>query len=240
MDMKEIMTEYKQQQEIASRDPMNYAKTFAGIAAAANAAKARMVELKDEYAKSLLNGAVCVIVTGTNGYPDQFAKIAEADFNAIVLDAQELYKRITAQVEPNIGPSREFGAHHAGVLISALRDIGSEMQLREMPAPKHQVLPAVLKDREEVEDYVSTAIRSSSGDDLNKLYLSNQAVNKTLAKEITNPTIPILIVHAIKEEGEAISKMFARPTHTLNINKEPDAKSVETSFVDIKKKLHKH
>ena len=235
MSMHQIVQEVKALREVAARDPVNFGPTGPAIAAAARQAKDRIAELTKEYGELVKEGAVAIFLLTDD--PREFASIAKEDFGTINLDSQELYRRIAAYIVPGLGPHHEFGAHQAGQMVAALRELGEELGMNSMPAPKHTILPVVVKDEKEVTDYIRSVIRASMGDELNLNFLERKLVAQTLEAGFTNPAVPVLIIGAEEGEIEALSKLFKVPSSTVKVTGPVNKDVVTKKFTEIKNKL---
>lgn len=233
--MHQIVQEVKGLREVASRDPVNFGPTGPAIAVAARQAKDRIAELTKEYGELVKEGAVAIFLLTED--PTEFAAIAQDDFGTVNLDSQELYRRIAAYIAPGIGPHHEFGAHQAGQMVAALRELGEELGMNSMPAPKHKILPVVVNNEKEVTEYIRGVIRESMGDELNLSFLERKLVAQALDAGFSNPAVPVLVIGAEEGEVEALSKLFKVPTSTIKVTGPVNKDVVTKHFTAVKNKL---
>ena len=233
--MAQIISELATLEVIANRDPINYGASAPGIVAAARQAQDKIVELKTQYGNILKQNAVPIFLLGEG--QNKFSDIARDLFDAIVVDASEVYNSIADYIDLGMSDRREFGLHQCSQLISALREVGIDLGLRDIPCPKHKVLPVILKNVQEISDYIRATIKESMGESVNVTHLEQKIVKQALDAKYSNPSVPVLICGARQDEIDGLSKIFDRTAETLTLTGTVDKEVVTKHFTDIKNKL---
>ena len=223
---------------VANRDPAEYGKTGPAIAMAAAAAKTELVELERQYGNEILTHCVPVFIMGPLDKQTRFANIARAEFSAMIVNARQLYSDLAGPIGMSIGASREFGVEQASLLIKGLRDAGVDLKLRNLPAPKHELLPVVCKDTNAVTDYIKLAIRKADEDGLNRLVIARDAAQQALARKQINHLFPVIVL-GVEDMGEytGLKAVFGRVTEPVLITEEPTKETVAKTLTALKKQL---
>lgn len=145
-------------------------------------------------------GAIFVLGPGA----DTFAKLAEAQGPALVLDAAEMYRKVAEHWYPTVRVDKVFAIDCVMSMLGGMTQLLAPLGIREIARPdfgKHfgrQVL-----DLDDATAVTRDILRETVGDDLNGLYLNNRLVEEAVKAEWDLKVVPVVIVNATKTELEA-------------------------------------
>lgn len=203
-------------------------------------AKEQLDALTKEYRERILAGSVAIFVEGDAAKAAQFVEIGEAEANTITLDAGALYKKLAAVVEPALGTSREFTTHALSLLTVTIKNLKSDMGYREpVNARMHDIVH--LRDHEELVQYIRTLVREADGDNMNRLFMENELVQKALQIRYMSNTVPVVVLNATSEEGANLVSAFGKGTFVVPVGEgdEVNSEFVIKAFKQVQKRLKK-
>lgn len=230
--LSEILEQIEQNQKLADTDPESTpGLSRAGFAVAIREAKDLLVDLKKEYKDQLLDRARDVFVFGDKAKISEFGKLAEAE-GAVVVDADELYRRLSGPCDASLGAEREFGPSQVSLLISGLKGVSVDLDILNMNAPK---LPGLVKveDAAATTAHVRSMVRAAVGDDLNKLYLAADVTKKALEVKFKASGLVVVVLNATgPEDAREIATLFGHhlPSVNLTSDVEIDVTIVHRAF----------
>jgi hypothetical protein len=225
-----LCQEIVQLKGIMSRDLENWdPKTRGGQEILKRESQDKLEKLGLEYAEYLKRSAVSVVLTGAPEDVQEFVTIArqESAEAPVVLDAQELYRRLAEEASPGIGPSRYFGVSAVGLVIQGLAAIGKDLGISYVDAPVF-TYDVLVPDEAAVINVIRDGIRATTGNDLQRLYLRLKTYEQALAIGYSTSLIPVFITGGHSSEQETLLKLFGAG---LQVAVKPESKEGEEAHV---------
>ena len=231
-----LMKEYQETKRIDTEDiSMVSFKVRPGREAAKRTAEQRLESLASRYTELLRKAAFGIFVTGPGSI--EFAKIANGEGESLTVDAEALYQRFAAAIEPTIGFTHQFGTQQLLVLLQQLREIGTELNLRDVDVPRgieSQIVPTTRALVTFLKKFVE-----NTNPTLNVLYMEKQAFDSAVFNESTGVVVPVVVLNAQPEEVERLGRQFlsgrfVRVDTTID---QPSKELVIATFTTIQKTL---
>lgn len=182
----------------------------AGWASTIENSKTKLKELERQYSQQVARNSAAVLLLGPADKAQQLADLIKSKGEGFVVDASALYRRLAQHIMPTMrddGRSVEWGITQTSRLIGALREIGPELGLTELPMPDRVEQPSVATF-DDVLRHVKHVIRSSSGESLNKLYIEKELVKQALAIRYTGAVVQVIVLGASEDEAYDLGRMF--------------------------------
>ena len=164
-------------------------------------AAANLEGYRTAYGKALQKSLFVIAVVGEG--TDAFSKIAVEEADCLVIDGDEMLKRIIDRIEPSMGSSREFGVSQYSSLIQELRSIGMELEVESMPSPKWSE-PMAVGNRGGLLQHVRQMVESGVGLDLQTLYIQKQILAVALKSGSDRNTIPVVVTGLPRQSATAL------------------------------------
>lgn len=205
-------------------------------------AKEELTVLKAEYRNKLLAQSLAIfVVGGTDEQKAAFASIAKKEADVLVLNADDLYKRLAQPIDAALGTQRTFTATYVPMLLRGMKEVGDELAIREIAAPKFSSETPILEDSGAVVELVREVVRDSSGDDLNRLYLADKLTDQALAVRYKGSVVPVIVLGAGPDEVLGLTPLFAHvgalvSLDGVNVDKELVLASFEQALKQVKTK----
>lgn len=174
---------------------------------------------------------------GSLGQLGRFTNLAYEAVGALQVDASELYMRLADRVEAALGESRVFSAAMVPILMSAIKEIGDELGIREIAALKLDASP-ILPTYRDTLCHVRQVVRDAVGDDLARLYLSREIAKVALEEKVDEKVIPIEVVGASQSEIAGLAGLFGAGFHQVVLgDQEVTLDHVKDVFKEAVKKM---
>jgi hypothetical protein len=168
----------------------------------------QLAKLKEQYTRKVRSNTLGVFVFGGQPRVEAFCKIADEEAGVMQVNGNDLYRRLAARIEPNMGASREFGPTQLQGLIEGLRDINQEMGVRTMRMPNLQAINAP-KDVQELTTYIRKLVQGVVGDDLLRMYVDQKINQMAIDTEFSGNILPVAVAGIEKEEAVALASLFS-------------------------------
>jgi hypothetical protein len=188
--------------------------------AAIRNAKDELKAVQSEYRGTLLRNAVAILVNGDKVKAAQFVALAKEE-GGIVVDANALYERLAGPIEQTFSDIRTWGIHQSHMLHKLLQEVMADLSLNELPMPARSQ-DTVLPTHGDVVEHVRKLIVEGVGNELNALYIEQEAARQAFAIRYTGVTAPILLVNASAEEASALAKGFGKGELAVTINSDDE------------------
>jgi hypothetical protein len=203
-------------------------------------AKDELKKLRQEYKNTLLSNGVAIFLAGDSVKAGEFAKLIHESGEGLVADAEALYRRLAAAVEPTFGETHQWGVGQTHKLHVALQEIMSEVGLVEIPMPNVTKNP-ILRTREAIVAHIREIMRESCGDALNSLYMAEQALKAALEIRYMGVLAPVAIMNAKDDEVAGLAITFAKGYATVTLTEEDkiNKEFLTKSFTEVNKKIRK-
>lgn len=204
-------------------------------------AKARLAELTGQYRGLLLRNGVAIFLNGDPDKAQQFAALVRSEGEGLVADANALYTRLAKDVEPTLAEAtvRQWGTTQTHRLHLALQEVMHELKLTaiDMPARDQPMVPTF----NDVVDNIRRLIRNSNGDEMNRLYVEEQAAKDALAIRYMGSLAPTLILNASDDEKNVLGSGFAKGMATVTVSSEDniDKEFLIKTFKQVNKSIRK-
>jgi hypothetical protein len=186
-------------------------KSRPGMMMAVRAACERLPVLLEELQKTVIpNRLAAVYASGDETVISRVAEFIKKN-GGIVLDANEIYRKIGSSVELTYGSNRTFSTHQHQIMNQGIREIALNLDYRELPCPPYR--ETICPDMKSTISYIRSCIRGSIGDSFSKKFLVKSLNEAILKSEIDIPRIPILVVDVQSAEEKAnLSPLFTTNT----------------------------
>lgn len=236
MSLQTIINAYNQAAKLAARDPAEYSFTVRpGIEIAVRTAQEQMKTLAAQYATQFNESTVGIFLDGETDKVNEVVALFKQ--NAVVADAQGLYSRIAAEVEPGMGASRMFTHNQASRALSTIREIGMEldiMSLKLIDFGPAQALPTTA----DVVAHIRAGIRNAVGDDLNRVYLAAAIARDALKLQYVGVTPVVLVINAQPYELAGLEALFGKGAAPYVVaGSKIDEEYVSKMLKEVNKKL---
>jgi len=195
-------------------------------------------DLRSSYGEALRKATFGISVTGPGA--EEFVKRATEEAEVLVVDSNALYQRIADRVAPTVGGSGEFGVSQYSVVIQELRNVGGELNVTSMPAPKWAE-PVNVGGYKDLVAHVANMVSSSVGLDLVALYMTRQVLDKALKAKVNRNTVPVVVTGLTEgREPEFLTKTFQKGRNVVvrtTSKEEVTTEYVLEVFNNVKKQL---
>ena len=206
--------------ELANMDldlkPIN---TRAGFSIAKADAVEELKKLEKQYAATLKENGVALILTGSKA--QAFADAAKELEGVVVLDAAKVYEELAQSVEPsmqvNSGPM-VFDTPQFLHLISALTELGGKLDINSMMRPRFE--NAVCETHADVVVLIRRLVEATCGTELSALSLRRDLFDQALASGFID-MVPILILNGSNTE-ELTQNLLQTPSRAMTLEVEDD------------------
>ena len=213
--MRELKTIYKDIRDTEklslTKDTDIPYKSRPGMMMAVRAACERLPVLLEELQKTVIPNRLSAVYA--SGDETTISRVAEfiKKQGGIVLDANEIYRKIASNIELTYGNNRTFSTHQHQIMGQGIREIALNLDYRELPSPPYR--ETICPDMKATISHVRSSIRGSIGDDFSKKYLVKALNEAILKSELDIPLIPILVVDVQSAEEKAnLSPLFTTNT----------------------------
>jgi hypothetical protein len=192
-ELDKLVGEILETEKMANVDPESFDwRARPSITNTKREAQARLADLKKKYEKAIVGSTVSIFALGDKADEFAAAAVEESKTPIIVLDADEFYKKISTRVEATLGARREFGTTQMVLIVRGLTDMAEELGIGSFDSPKF-VPSGVLPDSAAVLGHVRTVVRTTLGDEFNRIYLMKEIIQRALASRYTNSVLPVII-----------------------------------------------
>ena len=234
--LKELLEKVVEAEKLASIDLEAWPrKTLASITNTVYEAKQNLATFKKRYFDRISGLTVGIYILGKGD--EEFAKIAEAEGGTLTAHADALYARMADVVMPVIPDNKTFTITAFSKLVQALTDIGHELEVKSFDMLKYT--QAQVADRSSLIAHIRNTIRTTLGDDLNRLYLAREINTAALKAGFKSSVQPVVIIgledaDEIKGLEGAVGRFGAKFfTDTGSVGK----KEVLDVFASVKERL---
>jgi hypothetical protein len=198
----------------------------------------RIALTKRRFSEEIKGHAFAVFLIGDADKQVKFADIAEDEGDTLTIDSQALYTRITTDLYPTMGNSKEFTSHQISFIMQTLAKVCTELNVVGYP-PLKNLVTTYATTFEGAAGLVKDLIRRSMGDELNKLYIEHLTTQKAIAERYTNSVVPVVLLNATQDEIPFIAPTLFNGTYlTISVDEQgSDKNAVIKTFNTIKKVL---
>ena len=213
-----VETEAVCNQDLTGWDP----STKMGMETRKRQAKNDLDVLKNAYKNELINSAIKVFVTGDTVKAKRFVESLDGG-SVVVVAGDGVYRKMAKNVEKTLDDrSRHFNTSQLVHLIDELHDFARDFELRDIPLPKMDGndINTQAPTLEDVVDLVRKAIRATANDDINRIYLEREVLNKAVAVKAAGNVVPVIIHSLTQDEIGGLSQnlFFGRPNLVLDLS----------------------
>lgn len=237
-EVKKLLTELEDAEKIANTDLADvHPNVHAAWGARISQAKADVERLSAMYRRAAMEGGLAMFVSGDAAKCAEFAAIAAEEYETVVVDAAELYRRMAMSIEPLLAAGgRQMMPQHVALVIDRLRDVAEEYDMEIHP--QVESLP-IVADVDATTDYIRDLVRKCAGDSLNIASLSRQVAKGARDSRYMGGTLPVVVVGATEAEVPGIGSVFGRVGATLTLREDSkvDKNTVLQHFNAVKNKL---
>lgn len=201
-------------------------------------AQASLPALKQEYQDGLVKAAFGIALKGPG--VEDFLRIAKEEADVLVIDGAAMYRRIADRIEPSLGTDRVFGVSQFSALIQELRNIGSELNIDAMAAPRWEQ-PATVNGDQGLLSHVRAVVESALDTTLLAAYVRSQIAEAGIAAEADKTTVPVLITGVPESSAVPLLKNVFQEGRSLLVSTPTDTNKefVLETFTKVKKQLKK-
>jgi hypothetical protein len=214
-EVKEIVKEIRETEKTAKlrAEDLPY-QSRGGMGIAIRTAQDKLPLLLEELKTTIIpSKLVAVFATGPDAITNKVADFLEAN-GGITLDANEMYRAIAKAIEPTYGSSREFNSSQFSVMIREIREIASDLEYDELPAPQFDSSASVIcRDEYGTTMHVRMLIRKTIGDEFGRKFFAKKLTEKVIKGAVDGRQIPILVLDThTAEEKSALTVLFSSAT----------------------------
>lgn len=216
------------------------AATRGGWSTRVREAQDRLKDLRVEYRNALLKNGVAIFLEGDAAKVGEFVQLVVDGNEGLVVDANTLYDRLAREVEVSLSDQRNWGVTQTYRLHQALQAVMFELGLSEMPMPSRDSMPIVPTYADTVA-HVKSIVKGAVDNQLNRLYIINEALNAAIKIRYIGVMAPVLITNATAEEARELSQEFGKGTATVKVTAEDEVNKdfLSKTFRDVNKKIRK-
>jgi hypothetical protein len=212
-ELKDIIKDIRETEKLACTKEADVPyKNRPGMGIAIRTACERLPTLIEELkATAIPSRLSAVYATGDAAVIAEAAAFLEKN-GGIVINANEIYNKICADIEPTYDRSRSFNTTQHNIMLRGIREIAQALEYDNLPAPPYK--ETLCKNDLETLAHIRKVIRSSIGDEFSKKYLTKALVNAILKLGVDVPRIPILVLDVQSPE----EKVNLNTLFTTNID----------------------
>lgn len=235
--IKDIIQKIREQQELTKKeivpDPRTYNTQLGNIKRAQENLDMLFMELRDEVRKNM----VLILASGKNA--EDFAKIAEAEFSCISMDAEGVFKQIAGYVSDDfIG--KVASPSIIDIAMGAMSDLSHEIGILGYNYPQFKTNPDArqLNTRKDLEELIMQVFNREIGAELVALKAVHDATRKIMDTDFEGKKVPLVLFSQNKELMEKIaqdSKALTSRVFLVNNTKKPTSESVENKLIELSK-----
>jgi hypothetical protein len=208
-ELKEIFKDIKETEKLAcvKMEDVPY-KSRGGMGIAIRSACEKLPVLLEELKTTAIPSRLsAVFASGDEATVSKVADFMRKN-GGIVLDGNELYRKLVNAIEPTYDKTRVFSTTQHSLMLQGIRDIAQGLDFDDLPAPTYK--ETICKNSKETLEHVRKVIRSSISDSFSKKYLVKDLVELLLKSGIDAPRIPILVVDVQSQDEKAnLSTLFS-------------------------------
>jgi hypothetical protein len=201
-ELKDIFKDIRETEKLAvTKDTDIPYKSRQGMMIAVRTACERLPVLLEELKATVIpNRLTAVYATGDDTTISRVAEFVKKQ-GGIVLDANEIYRKISSNIELTYGNNRTFSTQQHSIMLQGIREIAQNLDYTELPSPAYKETSC--PDMKSTIAHVRACIRSSIGDGFSKKYLVKALSEAVLQSGIDLPRIPILVVDVQSADEKA-------------------------------------
>lgn len=214
-------------------------KNRASAAIAKNDAETKLKALREEYTAQLRERVLTIFVVGSKEDCAIFTKIATDEADVLSIDADAMYEKMAADVEPTIGAQRMFGGTQLQHLIRSLEQRGREANAGFLPVPR--ILDVVVVNPPvTTKAVVKDIIVSQIGVDLNARWIEAQIVELAIAAEYGEKFVPVVVTCENVDDAKVLKpKIFSGRGIGEALDKPVTVATVQETISRLKESLKK-
>lgn len=186
---------------IQGKIPPSEIARVTGLELAKKQAAPEIERLRAEYDKLIYTTSAVILVTGDKEKAAAFGKLAKED-EALVVESDELWRRLARQAEDLMGPGRIVNATVCNQIVRGVTQILSRFKLQNVSYPQVPMvyMDAVASTEDDVVSIVKATVKNSTPAPVNLWWLAQDVANRAFAQEFVEE--PIAVVAIINEAGD--------------------------------------
>ncbi len=210
---KSLVDQIKEQRRLAAMDlqevPINTRNAF-------SIAKANAVDvvkaLEAEYAAFVNSASVFLILEGEPAKVRAFAEIARVMGPTVVLDGEGVFQELANAIDHTMPQSpKTFDTIQYLGLISAITELGSELNIASIPRPIFQ--STSFGDASEIAPFLRHLVETSSSSELNVMVLKRELLKQALDIGFSS-AVPVVLINP-GDDGELKANLLQDPTRAM-------------------------
>ena len=180
---------------IQGKIPPSEMARVTGLELAKKQAGPEIERLRAEYNKLIFSSSAIIFVTGDDDKAKAFAELAKED-EALVVESDELWRRLARQAEDIMGPGRILNASVCGQIVRSVAQVLAHFQFRNVSYPQVLMgfIDSVATTEGEVAQVVKATMKKSTDDPVNVWWVAQDVANRAFAQDFTNEPLPVVVV----------------------------------------------
>jgi hypothetical protein len=209
----EILKDYRKTEKFSKQSAEEFPLPGRpGIEVRIAQAKVKLPKLRLEYLTRILRSSYGFFLEGDEAKGQQFVNIA-MDNGAVLVDAEEIFRKLADAVQYSIGPNKEFSITQIGLMDHALRELvektGYDGSLNRTQISELRVV----KNREKLVDYIRELVARSNGSVPVTVSAQSDIVTQALAKDFNGKRLVVVVKNASATTRAPLAGLFTKVTN---------------------------
>lgn len=239
MTIKELLNQFIEKNAEASISLNNIPPSYrVGAEGNVRAAKDAAEKLKKQYFEEVAKSTIIVAVKGQNS--EEFAKIADANFETMSLSHTSLLDRLYNTLKTKLARDN-YSQYEHSTLVGEIVALKNELEIVQLPLPTLNTQEGYYN--QDLRKSMETVLTKTYGDSLNSVYLKKQIVERALQNRFDGTVLPVVLYNY---KGELDTNFLPRPTQVIDLDEitnngesELGIDLVKSLLVDVKSKIRK-
>lgn len=210
-------------------------KTLPGRTMAKRQAESALPGALRAYETAIAKKWGAIVVHGPAKDVASFAAIAADQGPAAVVDAQQLYKELAAEVEPMMRGDRAFEASQFAHLSSAFERLVKRLGVRGSPMLRYTGNP-LLSDKPALVDHIRGLLDTVEAGQVVAAVIRESIAKAALEMRYSRNVLPVVVTGVTSAETPIISSLFSERVVEVSLEKEVTSEVVEDAFKALKQK----
>lgn len=206
-----------------------------GFAIRKQQAQDQIVELVKTYKTDVMSTVMPMVVMGPQAA--KFATISVNIAGAYIVSANELYNNLVERCRPGV-PAQLWTPTAQGRMLEALNEIAHKNNIASYSYPTYRDSGQLSTDQD-IAAHIKSMIRSTNGDDFNRIFLQNKIADLALLNKHTGSVLPVIFLDITDtKELEALTSGFMTSAYvTETTDQEVTEETVKQTLVEIRNTL---
>lgn len=239
MTIKEILIQFIEKNAEANISLNNIPYTYrVGAEGNVRAAKEAAEKLKKQYFEEVAKNTVIVAVKGQQS--EEFAKIADANFETMSLSHNSLIDRLHQALKTKLA-REQYSQYEHSTLVGEIVALKNELEIVQLPLPALNTQEAYYN--QDLRKSMESVLSKTYGDSLNSVYLKKQILERALQSRFDGTMLPVVLYNY---RGELDTNFLPRPAQVIDLDEVTNHGEVELGIdlvksllVDVKSKIRK-